>query len=76
MKFFIVVIIALSATGTFAKSRAEKEAEKTESRNAKAICLMKDNLMRGERLKDCMKAEIEKNRRSDLKAENRALRTP
>lgn len=67
-------MLAFLTVNSFAKTRAEKIAAKKEFRNAKAVCLMNDNLMRGNRLKDCIKMEIEKNKKSDTSV--RANKSP
>lgn len=76
MKLIMTLILVLISSESFSKSRDEIEAEKTEARNAKAICLMNDNLMRGKRLKECMDQEIAKNRKSDLRAKLKARKLP
>lgn len=71
MKLIIVIMLGLFSTSNFAKTRIEKEAEKREKKNAKSICLMNDNLMRGKRLKECIKEEMDKNKKAELKAQRR-----
>ena len=65
IKICIVLMLSFLTIDGFAKTRAEKTAAKKEFRNAKAVCLMNDNLMRGNRLKECIKMEIVKNKKSD-----------
>lgn len=65
IKICIMFLLAFLTVNSFAKTRAEKIADKKEFRNAKAICLMNDSLIRGNRLKDCIKMEIEKSKNSD-----------
>lgn len=71
-QFTIALILSFMSASSNALTSDEKEAQKTEARNAKAICLMNDSLVRGKKLKECMEKEIEKNRRSDFTAKNRA----
>lgn len=76
MKSIIVLVFVFLSADIYSKNIREIKAEKTEARNAKAICLMNDNLMRGKRLKECMDKEIEKNRNSELSAKLKAKTTP
>lgn len=76
MKLIIVLIFVFLSADIYPKNIRELKADKIEARNAKAICLMNDNLMRGKRLKECVEKEIEKNRSSDLSAKLKAKTTP
>lgn len=66
-------LFCLFSSQSFAITRAQKEAHKTDMRNAKAICLMKQNFLRGPKLKECMDLEIEKKRQSDQAAKIKAI---
>lgn len=62
MKLFLIITILISySINAMAKSQDEKEAEK----NAKAICLMKDPLIRGQKLNECIKKELEGTKKSN-----------
>lgn len=69
IKICMVFWLAFLTVNGFAKTKEEKAAEKKEARNAKAVCLIKNNLLRGQRLKDCIELEIEKNKKLELKAQ-------
>ena len=76
MKIIMVLLFSVLFTNSFAKTKAERKMDKTEARNAKSLCLMKDNLMRGTRLRDCIKSEIQKNSQSALKSKNETQPAP
>ncbi|MDD4974545.1 MAG: hypothetical protein PHY93_09365 [Bacteriovorax sp.] len=67
MKFLIVITLALFTIISFAKTKEEKIKEKADKEYAKDICLMKDKLLRGEKLKECIKEEVEKQQQSKTK---------
>lgn len=68
IKVSIIFLLAFLTVNSFAKSKEEKAADKKEARNAKIVCLMKNNLLRGQKLKECIELEIEKNKKLELKA--------
>jgi uncharacterized membrane protein len=67
MKFLIAIILALFTMISFAKTKEEKKKEKADEEYAKDICLMKDKLLRGEKLKECIKEEFQKQQQSKTK---------
>lgn len=76
MKLIMTLFFVFLSADIYSKNIRELKADKIEARNAKAICLMNDNLMRGKRLKECMEKEIEKSRNSELSAKLKAKTTP
>lgn len=73
---FIFVFCFLLNSGLAITKEEEKEIQKTNYRNAKALCLMNDTLLRGKRLKECIEKQMEKNRREALEAKVKAKLTP
>ena len=62
MKFLILMALALFMMTSFAKTKEEKEKDHADEEYAKDICLMKDKLLRGQKLQDCIKVEFAKQR--------------
>ena len=55
-----MIVLALFTVVSFAKSKEENAKEKGDEQYAKEVCLMKDKLLRGKKLQDCIKEEFEK----------------
>jgi hypothetical protein len=60
MRILISIVLALFTVISFAKTKEEKDREKSLEQYGKAICLMKDKLLRGQKLQDCIKEEVQK----------------
>lgn len=77
MKTATVLFLCFFTIASFAKTKEEeKEIQRTNYRNAKALCLMNDTLLRGKRLKECIEKQMEKNRRENLEAKVKARTSP
>lgn len=67
MKILIAIVLALFTVTSFAKTKEEKAKAKADEEYAKDICLMKDKLLRGKKLQECIKVEFEKQQQSKTK---------
>lgn len=60
MKILIAAVLVLSSLTTFAKTKEEVAKTKAIADYNKGICLMKNKKLAGQKLQDCINAELKR----------------